>query len=510
MMLNIIPYPNKILEKQGQFLLTDHITIMTCDATNRLVKDFANYINQNYGINVKLVDDQDNTNWISFNIVDQDDSTLDESYKILVGKDAITIEAVSKKGMFYAIQTLKQLIEKDKAVYIPCVEIDDTPSFSWRGFMLDESRHFFGKQFVLKLIDILSFYKINILHWHLTDDQGWRIEIKKYPKLTEVGGWRTEKNEKYGGYYTQEEIKEVIDYARDQFVTIIPEIDIPGHFSAAIASYPYLSCSEDNIEVPSYYGILKHVACAGKDSIYKFAFDVLDEVCELFPSEYIHIGGDEVPKDSWKKCHDCKRMIKNENLQNEEELQGYLTNVITDYLNKKGRKVMVWNDILKAKNLNDDVIVHHWFDGISRKNTIKSINQGRKAVMSDIMSLYFDYPNEVITLKKVYNYNPIQKKVKNSDNILGIQANLWTEHIKDVEKAQEMIFPRMQAVCEVAWTDKSVKNYDSFLCRMKYHYKYLVWFDVNAFMYDKVKPSPMTFISSLIKHFRTMAKGAKK
>lgn len=501
----IIPKPKNLVNKFGRFEINENTTLC---ASNRLADhahDFISYVSKRY--NIALAEKVSERNSILLEV--SDDSTSKEEYSLLVSEHNIIIKAGSTCAIFYAVQTLKQLLTPDDGVlYVPALEITDSPRFSWRGFMLDESRHFFGKEFVKKLLDVMSFYKLNMFHWHLTDDQGWRIHINKYPKLTEVGAYRNENGNSYGSFYTQSDVKEIVEYAAKRNITVVPEIDIPGHFSAAIASYPSLGCKEEAITVPTRYGILKNVACAGKDSTYQFAFDVLDEICELFPSPYIHIGGDEVPKNNWKECPHCQKKMQDESLSDEKQLQGYFTNVITSYLNKKGKEVIVWNDILNADNLNNNVIIHHWLDGLSRKNTGKAINNGKKAILSDLFSMYFDYPNEVITLKKVYKSSPVFSKVKHPENILGVQGNLWSEMLDTADKVEYMIFPRLLALSEKTWSAES-NEYNEFLERIQYHYKFLEERNINAFPISKLQPSIFRKAYRLAHHIHKMAKGTR-
>lgn len=501
----IIPKPRSLVNKFGRFVINENTTLYAGDRLAEQVQDFESYVSH-YDICLLPKTKASKTNSILFEVSDEFSK---EEYSLSVSEHNIIIKAGSSGGIYYAVQTLKQLLTLDDGVlYVPSLEITDSPRFSWRGFMLDESRHFFGKELVKKLLDVMSFYKLNMFHWHLTDDQGWRIHINKYPKLTEVGAYRNENGNRYGGFYTQSDVKEIVEYAAKRNITVVPEIDIPGHFSAAIASYPYLGCKEETITVPTRYGILKNVACAGKDSTYQFAYDVLDEICELFPSPYIHIGGDEVPKNHWKECPHCQRKMQEESLADEKQLQGYFTNVITSYLNKKGKEVIVWNDILNADNLNDNVVIHHWLDGLSRKNTSQAINKGKKAIMSDLFSMYFDYPNEVITLKKVYKSSPIFSKVKHSENILGVQGNLWSEMLDTADKAEYMIFPRLLALSENAWSS-APKEYDGFVERVKHHYRFITEHNINAFPISELQPSIFRKASCLARHMHKMAKGTR-
>lgn len=375
---------------------------------------------------------------------------------------------------------------------IPAVQISDEPRFAYRGMHLDVSRHFFPKEFIKRYIDLIAFNKMNTFHWHLVDDQGWRIEIKKYPKLTEIGAWRVDRPGKiwgerkaqkegekatYGGFYTQEDIREIVAYAKDRYITIIPEIEMPAHVMSAIAAYPQLSCTSEKITVPpgSVWPIT-NIYCAGKDSTFLFLEDVLTEVMELFPSEYIHIGGDEATKTSWEQCKDCQKRMKTEDLEDVGELQSYFIKRIEKFLISKGRKLIGWDEILEG-GLAPEATVMSW-RGI--KGGIAAAKSGHDAVMTPGSHCYFDHyqgdPNVepraiggYTTLKKVYSYEPVPKELNEQEakHILGAQANVWTEYIYKGENVEYMAVPRMSALAEVVWSPKGNRNWDSFNQRMQ-------------------------------------------
>jgi hexosaminidase len=366
--------------------------------------------------------------------------------------------------------------------------------------MLDVGRHFFPISFIKKYIDILAMYKINTFHWHLTDDQGWRIEIKKYPMLTEKGHWREEtmlghySDQKYdgigyGGFYTQEQAREIVQYAAERYITVVPEIEMPGHAGGALAAYPFLGCSGGPYEVKKSWGVHKDVFCAGKDETLDFLKNVLDEVMEIFPSQFIHIGGDECPKDAWKQCSACQKRIKENGLKDEHELQSWFITRMDEYLTSKGRRLIGWDEILEG-GLAPQATVMSW-RGI--KGGIEAAKQKHDVVMTPTDFMYIDYyqskdkENEPLAIggflpvEKVYSYEPIPVELTSDEAryILGVQTNLWTEYVATTKKAEYMLLPRLQAQAEVAWTKKELKNYESFIKRLETDYKRLEKLGIN-------------------------------
>ncbi len=425
------------------------------------------------------------------------DSSL-ESYTLEVGRKGVRISGAGSAGVFYGIQSLRQLLPPEiegrersfaqgKAWKVPCLVIHDHPRFGWRGMMLDVSRHFFDREFVMDFIDFLAMYKMNTFHWHLVDDQGWRIEIKAYPKLTRVGAWRVDHedlpwNERpaqqqgdsasYGGYYTQEDIREIVRYAADRHITIVPEIEMPAHVSSAIAAYPELSCSGKKITVPPG-GVwpITDIYCAGKEETFEFLENVLTEVMELFPGPYIHIGGDEATKTNWETCRYCQERIRKEGLKNTKELQSYFIRRIEKFLNAHGKKLVGWDEIMEG-GLAPEATVMSW-RGTS--GGIEAARAGHPLVMSPTSHCYFDYyqgdpasePPAIggyLPLSKVYSFDPVPAELTESEAslILGAQANLWTEYISTPSHAEYMIFPRITAMAEVGWTLPGRKDWEHF------------------------------------------------
>lgn len=420
-----------------------------------------------------------------------------EAYKINVTSKKITVTG-SEEGLFHAVQSLLQLLPnqpKNQEIKLPCVTIEDEPRYTYRGLHLDVCRHFFTVDVIKDFIAQMSYYKLNNFHWHLTDDQGWRIEIKKYPKLTEVGSKRAQtlvgnKFERfpyffdgnpYGGFYTQEEIKDVVKFAEEHYVNIIPEIEMPGHATAAVTAYPNLSCFPDRqYKVVEYWGVFEDIFCAGKEETFTFLEDVLTEVMALFPSKYIHIGGDECPKARWKECPNCQKKIKELGIKDEHELQTYLTTRIEKFLNANGRQILGWDEMLEG-GLAPNAAVMSWR---GESGGISAAKQKHFVIMNPEQFLYLDYnqgysPQEpltvgrLVTVEKIYNYNPTPVDSLTIDEqkyILGVQSNLWSEYLTSPAKLNYQIYPRVFALAEIAWTKSQNKNYNSFvLNRMPHH-----------------------------------------
>ena len=418
-----------------------------------------------------------------------------EGYELTVAPDAITIRAPEAAGLFYGVQTLRQLLPPDfedrgngsaRVWEVPAVAITDKPRFAWRGLMLDVARHFFPISVVKKYIDLLAYHKMNVLHWHLTDDQGWRIEIKKYPKLTEVGSMREASpllsdrdkldGKPHGGFYTREQIREVVEYAASRFVTVVPEIEMPGHSMAALASYPELGCTGGPYKVRTFWSIEENVYCAGNEKVFEFLQDVLEEVMALFPGRYIHIGGDECPKAMWQKCEKCQARIKEENLANEDELQSYFIKRIEKFLNANGRSLIGWDEILEG-GLAPSATVMSW-RGMG--GGTEAASQGHDAIMCPLNYTYFDYyqsedqasePSAIggcNTLDTVYEFDPVPPEMspEQAKHILGAQGQLWAEFIDSEQHLDYMAFPRASALAEVLWTGPQSCDYDDFINRL--------------------------------------------
>ncbi len=440
-------------------------------------------------------------NVVSLALIQPDTLLPVEWYSLSVTPKTITINAVHEAGLFRGSRTLIQLLEQGRTTgSLPCLTITDYPRFPWRGMHLDPCRHFWSVEFTKKYIDLLARYKMNSFHWHLTDDQGWRIEIKKYPELTAVGAWRKgsqvgpySRREydsiPYGGFYTQDEIREVVAYAAARHINVVPEIEMPGHALAALAAYPHLGCTGGPYEVSKGWGVFEDVFCAGNDSTFAMLEDVLTEVMELFPSEMIHIGGDECPKEAWKKCAKCQARKNAHGLKDEHELQSYFIQRIEKFVNSKGRKIIGWDEILEG-GLAPNAAVMSW-QGI--EGGIAAARSGHYAVMSPGSHCYFDHyqgdpANEPLaiggytTVQKVYSYEPIPAELKPEEckYILGAQGNVWTEYILTPEHVEYMAVPRMLALAEVLWTPKAKRNEADFLSRLENEFPKLDAMKVNA------------------------------
>ena len=499
--LSIIPYPDSVAIGKGTFTFSPQtLWVVENKAQENIALQIIEKFNTSSGFSNKVSQSEKQTpNSVFFQT---DGSIPEEAYYLRVTKKGVTIKASSHAGFFYATQTLRQLLppEIESAtpltfeLKIPALTIIDKPRFRWRGFMLDVSRHFMPKAYVLGLIDNLAFHKINIFHLHLVDDNGWRIEIKKYPELTEVGARRVERNGLFTertlpgmneptvptGFYTQEDIKEMAQYAAQRNITIIPEIEMPAHTTSSLAAYPELACpgAQKPIQVQPGPGNphTNREYCAGNEQVFAFLEDVLAEVMELFPSPYIHIGGDEASKRDWKQCDLCQKRMKEEGLPNEEELQGYFIRRMGKYIKDNGREWVGWDEITNSK-MPEEAIVMGWRG--NGNAGYKAGELGHRFVMSPARSLYFiryQGPQwfepttyfENVTLKDVYEYEPLPDSldVKVAKNLLGVEACLWTEFVTNPKEADYMTYPRLDALAEVAWTSKKNRNFEAFLPRL--------------------------------------------
>ncbi len=504
--LSLIPMPQNISYRSGSFMLHSKTVIQTNDVTSFEAEFLQESIKNQTGLDLKIVKVVPNSvasiNLV-FDVEGPEAGNFKEDYKVEVAAKSITIKAVYNQGIFYGIQTLLQLIphEHKSDIKIPCLQLVDHPKFKWRGMHLDVGRHFFPTSFIKKYIDYMAKYKMNTFHWHLTEDQGWRIEIKKYPKLTQVGAWREGSmvghyNEqkfdtiRYGGFYNQNEIKEIVAYATARHITVVPEIEMPGHSLAALAAYPELSCTGGLFEVGKKWGVFDDVYCP-KEETFTFLENVLTEVLDLFPSEYIHIGGDECPKTRWKNCAHCQKLIQEKGLNDEHELQSYFIQRIEKFVNSKGRKIIGWDEILEG-GLAPNAAVMSWR---GTEGGIAAAKQKHFVVMTPGSHCYFDHyqgkpENEPIaiggftTLEKVYQFNPIPEELNSEEQkyILGAQANVWTEYMLSPEQVEYMIMPRMFALAEVLWGTANPNNFFDFKTRIQAHEN---WLKNNNIKYRK-------------------------
>lgn len=525
--LRIIPQPAvvKLPPVKGSFLINASTQIiLEGSGLENSVAFFNSYLQEFYGFQLKTAQNVSGTNVIRLNYERMDDS-IPGSYRMTVDNKGVYLAGDNAEGIFYGIQTLIQLLpvptpdpKKNPAnLAIAYLQIEDRPRFAYRGLHLDVCRHFFPINFLKKYIDYIALHKMNFFHWHLTEDQGWRIEIKKYPGLTQKGAWRNgtikgrypgqgNDNIRYGGYYTQEQVKEIVQYAADRYITVIPEIEMPGHSSAAIASYPFLSCfPEEPTKIPAHiissesrqqqakgekklvqetWGVFEDVFCAGKEQTFEFLEDVIDEVIALFPSQYFHVGGDECPKANWKRCPQCQKRMKDNKLKDEHELQSYFIQRMEKYLNGKGKTLIGWDEILEG-GLAPNAIVMSWR---GEEGGIAAAKENHKVIMTPGSHVYLDHSqseNEdsvtiggFTTVEKVYSYEPVPA-VLNKDQVkyvMGAQGNVWTEYMKNHSKIEYMIFPRMSALSEVLWSPKEKKQWNNFEKRLMVQFeRYKLW-----------------------------------
>ncbi len=494
--VSIIPKPARIVNVKGSLLLKEDVKIFFSEGIEDeqvLLSYLSDQINQLTGVQIpkKISRKLPASNKIIFKKVN-DTSWGEEEYSLIVDVTGVLIEAKSGKGFFYGIQSLLQLIPLSGAPELPFVKILYEPRYQYRGMHLDFCRHFFSVDFIKKYIDLMAMYKMNTFHWHLTEDQGWRIEIKKYPKLTEIGAWRIEKDgSRYGGFYTQDQIKEIVKYASERFITVIPEIELPGHSVAALSAYPHLACKEKLFNVENEWGVFDDVYCAGKETTFEFLQNVLLEVIDLFPSKYIHIGGDECPKSNWAACPLCQKRIKEEGLKDEHELQSYFIQRIEKFLISKNRKIIGWDEILEG-GLAPEATVMSWR---GTEGGIQAAKQQHDVIMTPGSHCYFDHyqdenyiePTAIggfSPLKKVYEFEPTPSELNKDEAkyILGAQANVWTEYMHTSDRVEYMVVPRICALSEVLWSAKNLRNWDDFQFRMNHHYKLLHKKEINSFI----------------------------
>lgn len=508
----IVPLPQTIVTAEGNpFMLDEQVKIVYPEGNAEMQKNaefLASYVKEMTGKELALQAGTEGENAIVLKLGLESENP--EAYRLNVTEQGITIEGPTAAGVFYGIQTLRKSLPvvKNEKVALPPVEIQDQPRFAYRGAHLDISRHFFPMDSVKRFIDMLALHNINRFHWHISDDQGWRIEIKKYPELTEIGSKRTgtvigHNSGKYdeipyGGFYTQEEAREIVTYAKDRHITVIPEIDMPGHMLAALTAYPELGCTGGPYEVWRQWGVSEDVLCAGNDKTLKFIEGVLEEIIEIFPSEYIHVGGDECPKTRWKVCPKCQARIKALGLKKdgkhsaEEKLQSFIISHAEKYLNNHGRQIIGWDEILEG-GLAPNATVMSWR---GTAGGIEAARQNHDVIMTPNTYLYFDYyqskdvANEPVAIggyvpiENVYHYEPVPSSLSPEEQkyIIGVQANLWTEYIPTFKQVEYMEMPRIAALSEVQWTNPEKKNYEDFLTRIPCMFRI---YDLKAYNYAR-------------------------
>jgi hexosaminidase len=499
--VSIVPNPESLVLNEQSFTIDSNTKIAATDDTQKMAAQYlSDLFKKAANFNLEI-----SNNGNASIVFIKDESLTSEGYHLEVTPKQITIKANDAAGYFYGVQSIRQLLPSEIETsgntetnwVIPCVSVTDSPRFSWRGMHMDFSRHFFDIDEVKTFLDYMALYKLNTYHMHLTDDQGWRIEIKKYPLLTEKGAWRIESNhdktckelaktnpmytineahyhdrdgqKMYGGFFTQAQIKEIIDYAAERHIEVIPEIDMPGHFKSAIDNYSYLACNDE----AGWGQTFSIPACVGKETTYEFVKNILAEVADLFPSKYVHIGGDEVNNEPWKTCPHCQKVIKDNNLKDEHELQSHFNRDIEQFLNSKGKELIGWDEIVEG-GLSENATMMWWRNWAPKARYIAADN-GNDMIITPDFEYYFDFKNEATPLDKVYNYRPVPEDFTEaqSKHILGVQANLWSEYIPNFTRLQYQAFPRMLALAESGWTTKKNKNYDDFTQRMDKQYERL-------------------------------------
>lgn len=502
---NVVPLPNSVtMTGDKPFELTTSTTVAYPEGNKDMERNaqfLAKYVNDAIGMTLSVVPGKAKK---GIRLVLDKKVSGEEAYTIMVDKKCVTIAGSTPKGVFYGVQTLRKSLPVGAAtvVRLPSVKISDSPRFVHRGMMLDCSRHFFPLEFVKRYIDLIAMHNMNVFHWHLSDDQGWRIEIKKYPELTIKGsrrsgtviGYNTALDDSipYGGYYTQEQAREIVEYARQRYVTVIPEIDMPGHMLAALATYPELGCTGGPYEVGHRWGIYKDVLCVGNDKIYDFCEGVLDEIMQIFPSKLIHIGGDETPTEVWEKCPKCIKRAEGNNMT-VKQVQSYFTSRIEKYVNSRGRRIIGWDEILGG-DISQSAVIQSWRD---TKHGRIAAEAGHDVIMSPTSHCYFDYSQAdeknskyeptlcggYIPVEKVYAFEPCDENLPESyrPHILGVQANIWAEYLLYPNQVEYQALPRMAALAEVQWTSGK-KDYQAFLKRLN---RLVSFYDLYKLTYAK-------------------------
>ncbi len=525
---SITPKPLSVVAKEGYFEMTKNTTIYNNEESSQsIIQLFIEKIKNTTSQSIGITTNAEEKNSIQF-IKDHTLNFEEEEYQLTVSKNNILIKAKTDQGLFYGMHTFAQLLplynteNKNKTLFpikIQAVDIKDKPRFGWRGMHLDVSRHFSSVDFIKKQLDVLAHFKINKFHWHLTDDQGWRIEIKKYPKLTSIGSKRKNADGTYHeGFYTQEEIKDVVQYAKDRFIDVVPEFDTPGHAIAVLAGYPELSCDHNKeqkeYQVRNLWGVESSIFCASKESTYTFIEDVIKEMSSLFPYGYYHMGGDEVPKHQWEHSSCCQKFIKEESLKDEKELQSHFMARVEKILTKYDKKMIGWDEILEG-GITPTTNIMSW---LGEEGGIKAANEGHDVIMTPSKYVYLNFYQgdhkvepfafgAYIPLEKAYNYDPLPKEIKEEKkkHILGSQGNLWTEYAKEDDTKEYLLYPRIIALAETNWTQKENKNFDDFLGRLTPIRELLDYHKINYHIPLPEGPTSnkITFIDSVKVPFTT-------
>jgi len=508
--MHLLPLPLLFEASSGTYRLTSR-TVIHADPPNRPNGQYLSRLLERatgFPLPIRTGEWDSAGGSIRLALIPGEEALGEEGYRLEVRPDRVELSGPTPAGVFRGLQTLRQLLPVELESTAPAAGVDwtlpgcrvtDAPRFAWRAFMLDEARHFHGKQTVLQLLDLLALFKLNVFHWHLTDDQGWRVEIKKYPRLTEIGSHRPGTSRSFtarkhdgrphGGFYTQVDIREIVAYAAERHITVIPEIELPGHSRAALACYPELSCTGGPFEVATRFGIFEDIYCAGKEATFQFLQTVLDEILDLFPSPNIHIGGDEAPKKRWKVCPDCQQRIRSEGLKDEHDLRAYFSNRIIHYLESRGRRAIGWNEIL-GPGLSSQAVVQFWLG--DRKALMEAIrNDKRQAIMSNYLDAYLDHSYDLMPLSRAYNFEPVPAELEAAEAscVLGLEFPLWGEWLPNRARLDYQAFPRLLAMAETGWTPAERKNLSDFRLRLTGIVPRLDRLGVRYAPLDQVEPS---------------------
>lgn len=496
MKVHVIPEPQMLsFNNKKVFSLTRLCEISSEKGCEKAFDDLTEFFSQ--GFCLELVGTGKEK--ISLSV---DKSLEAESYTLDISENLIEIKGADEAGVFWGVQTLRQLfVQFGQELYE--IHISDGPEFPYRGFMLDCGRYFFPKEDVKKFIDIMALHKLNYFHWHLTEDQGWRAQLLDNILLTEIGAYRSHTNfgkTPHGGFYTREDMKEIVEYAHKKCIKVIPEIDTPGHVVSAIAAYPQLSCFDRNLNVATHCGVKHDVLCVGKESTFEFMFSVFDELLEIFTDGIIHIGGDEVPTTRWKICPHCQKRIKDEGLSCVEDLHPYYLSRIAKHIESKGSKVIMWNDTVRDYMAESSITRQLWDEEMSESDVVMQMNKGTEFIISFVNAYYLDLPYGLTNLKKCYDYNPVYKGIDadKKNKLWGVETCLWTEFVPDIKKAGYQMFPRMGAFSETAWTAEKNKNYDRFCEKIPFYEHLIATYGMNYAKMKNAMPNPIAKTASAL------------
>ncbi len=493
----IIPKPQSITSgDRSVFILTRLCEFEGEDKFPKAAAALRKFLDESFGISPV------GTGREKISLLQSDEISHEEGYTLSVKEDEVIIKGRTEKGVFYGIQTLKQMLMYGELTLCE-TEISDEPSMEYRGFLLDCGRYFFTKEAVFIFLEIMALHKLNNFHWHLTEDQGWRFYSEKHLLLTEIGSYRTHTNFNsvpHSGYYTKEDMKEIVDYAHSLFIKVIPEIDTPGHTVSAIAAYPFLSCFDRELVTETKWGVKYDVLCVGKESTFDFVFSLFDEVLEIFTDGVVHIGGDEVPTRRWELCPHCQQRMKEEGFKKAEDLHTYYLNRIGDYLRSKGVRAVMWNDRVRDFMTDRFIAWQLWNGDMKEEDVAQEVNKGRAFIISSAQAYYLNFPYGQTSLEKCYKYNPVPRGIREENRHLieGAEACLWTEFIPDMKKAEYSMFPRLGAFSETVWSGEENKDYKDFLSRLDGYYKHLKTINLDFAPYRKAEPRILRKAASLL------------